>query len=352
MAKAKVLLMGSGKNKFILDTVTNDKGEFIFRNLPLMDSVTYFVQARNAKNKGWNVQLLMDEFKPANFASTNYPVELPWYVNVDSAYRKLADNSDKAYLESLRNGRMIKEVVIIAKRVRNTKNLNGPGEADQIINERDFLAEGKMGLEELLLKKVKGLSLRLRKTDQYFYLNEKRARFIVDGVDLDRMFFPGEPPMPMEYYNYLNTIFSNIKGDDLLGFEVMYNNRYTSKYAFQFPDSAGVMSNVQYAFIEITTRSGNGISIRNNFGIALHRPIPLSWPKDRYQPRYSNPLMAKQPDRRSTIAWLPNIVTDANGSGSFSFYAADSPSEYTVVIQGSDMLGNFGYKMLTMKVGK
>ena len=350
IANAKVLLMGSGKNKFILDTVTNVRGEFVFRKLPALDSVTYFVQARNAKNKGWNVQLLVDEFKPAAFASPHYPVEVPWYINVDSVSRKLAENNDKAYQESLRNGRLIKEVVINIKRVRNTKNLNGPGEADEVINEKDFADAGKMGLEELMLKKIKGLSLRLRKADQYFYLNDKRVRFIVDGVDLDRLFFPGEPPMPMEYYHYLNSLFSNIKGDDLLGFEVMYNNRYTSKYTFQYPDSAGVMSRVEYAFIEITTRSGNGISIRTNFGTALHRPIPLSWPKNFYEPRYSISPALKQADRRSTIAWIPNLLTDTNGTGKFSFYTADSPSEYTLIVQGSDMLGNFGYRVMKMKV--
>jgi hypothetical protein len=50
------------------------------------------------------------------------------------------------------------------------------------------------------------------------------------------------------------------------------------------------------------------------------------------------------PDLRSTIHWEPNITTDANGEAIVSFYTADKPSIYTIIMEGTDMNGNLGYK--------
>jgi uncharacterized protein YfaS (alpha-2-macroglobulin family) len=45
---------------------------------------------------------------------------------------------------------------------------------------------------------------------------------------------------------------------------------------------------------------------------------------------------------RPTIHWEPNLITDKNGKASLSFFAADKPGSYTVIIEGTDMNGNFG----------
>ena len=50
------------------------------------------------------------------------------------------------------------------------------------------------------------------------------------------------------------------------------------------------------------------------------------------------------PDCRPTIDWEPNIVTDENGKATVSFYAADKPSTYTIIVEGTDGNGKIGYK--------
>ena len=100
------------------------------------------------------------------------------------------------------------------------------------------------------------------------------------------------------------------------------------------------------AFVEITTRSGHGPIIDNTPGMYLYKPLPLSWPKEFYKPKYSlKDTVNRLPDLRSTIHWEPNIVIDANGEGKIWFYAADKPTTYSVIIEGADMNGGLGYKI-------
>lgn len=52
----------------------------------------------------------------------------------------------------------------------------------------------------------------------------------------------------------------------------------------------------------------------------------------------------------STIHWDPNIITDENGEARISFYAADQPTSYTLILLGTDLKGNLGFKTATINV--
>ncbi|MDR3706148.1 MAG: hypothetical protein P4L28_09605 [Paludibacteraceae bacterium] len=66
--------------------------------------------------------------------------------------------------------------------------------------------------------------------------------------------------------------------------------------------------------------------------------MPLGYAKSVtfYQPKYDVDSIRKKstPDLRSTICWLPELKTDANGNGSFWFYTADRASKYNIVVEG------------------
>lgn len=57
-----------------------------------------------------------------------------------------------------------------------------------------------------------------------------------------------------------------------------------------------------------------------------------------------------QPDRRSTIYWNPNIITNEEGRASFDFYTADEPGTYRIVIEGVDIYGRIGRKELFIEI--
>ncbi len=65
-----------------------------------------------------------------------------------------------------------------------------------------------------------------------------------------------------------------------------------------------------------------------------------------YSPAFSiKSASEKTIDLRSTIYWQPNVVTNVQWQANFSFFSADKPGSYTIIIQGSDMVGNIGYKL-------
>ena len=55
-----------------------------------------------------------------------------------------------------------------------------------------------------------------------------------------------------------------------------------------------------------------------------------------YSPRYETEESREigPPDLRTTIYWNPDVKVSADGVASFDFYTADSPSDYSVVIEG------------------
>lgn len=68
-------------------------------------------------------------------------------------------------------------------------------------------------------------------------------------------------------------------------------------------------------------------------------------PKQFYCPKYTvkNSNQGIGTDMRSTIHWEPYLKTDENGKANVSFYSADNPGTYTIILEGSDMNGNIGF---------
>jgi hypothetical protein len=78
-------------------------------------------------------------------------------------------------------------------------------------------------------------------------------------------------------------------------------------------------------------------------GTYVYKPMPFAPIKEFYRPRYSVKNKSTGTDTRSTIHWEPNIITDARGCATISFYSADKPGTYTVQLQGTDLNGAVGY---------
>ena len=79
-------------------------------------------------------------------------------------------------------------------------------------------------------------------------------------------------------------------------------------------------------------------------GTYLYKPLAATLPKQFYRPRYTVKYHPVGTDLRSTIHWEPNIVTDSTGKATVSFYSADKPSTYSIIIEGTDLNGSVGFK--------
>jgi hypothetical protein len=96
--------------------------------------------------------------------------------------------------------------------------------------------------------------------------------------------------------------------------------------------------------IAIYTRTGKRNAPKDEPYIKRIMPLGFQKPVEFYAPKYDTPDNDSKPDLRTTIHWLPSLSTDETGKASFQFYTADSPSTYSVVIEGVTNNGKIIYK--------
>ena len=190
-----------------------------------------------------------------------------------------------------------------------------------------------------------------------FKIKDQKVKFIIDGVDADQTYEYYQPldggdvgEGITQRLEFIKDILSNFTAEDILGIEVMYKVNHNSKYNTAFLSTTELNNRsftkkgaFDYAYLEITTRGGHGPFINKTPGVYFYKPLPFSFPQKFYRPRYAVKENGNEtPDLRSTIHWEPNIITDTAGMAMVSFYAADKPTTYTVVVEGSDMNGKVG----------
>jgi hypothetical protein len=344
---AKVTLIGTGRAQLAMDTVTGTDGRFVFYNFPPMDSTGFVIQARNANGKSFGIDVTMDELKPPALTVAPGPSILNWDdLDRDSVFlRYVKDNGSIQNGKDSYGGRYktLQKVVVRANPViRGSNNLNGAGQADQVIDEATIEKAGKTSLKAMLLQTVKGFRIAYSKTGiEQYMIFQNNLQIVIDGLRLSR-FGAGQERETLEF----------LTAEDIVGIEVMYNPRNTARYNSTLVGGGNLKGmggmGRQYAFLEITTRSGNGIFMKKSPGVTTFRPIPVSWPQVFYSPRYpvkqdGAGANGRPEDLRATIHWQPSVITDKAGQTTTSFYSADRPSTYTIIIQGSDMDGNIGF---------
>ena len=405
--------------------VTGQDGSFSFGGFPVNENMQFFLQAKNKNGKSFNVGIRVDEFKPAEFKSLNQRL-IPWYVNSDTALLRQVNTRVTQQEQLIAKGvNMLEEVTIAGKKaVKDSKNLNGAGEADQTLNDEDIAKTPKKSLLDLMQENIRGFtsgvwpsknvmstgiqvegingftvpilkegrgSEELSKTAKgtvamafspiYSYMiNGKEMHLIIDGVDIETLYqpTPGQPlptsniqlrlqkeinpagdyilerntASPTDRQNFIKAFLDQITAEDVKGIEVMsnpqFNNRYKSKYATNILSSLS-MIDADFAYVEVTTYSGNGAYVNTPVGTYLHKPMSFVNNAVFYKPKYTS-ILAPLTDFRSTIHWEPDIVTDKDGKAVVSFYSTDRTGTYSIIIEGSNMNGNVGRQVVKVHI--
>jgi len=373
----KVILLS--KSPFILrDTITDKGGSFSFQNFPRIDTPVFFIKATNRHDKSFNVGIIIDEIKPPDWHS--YSLYRSADTTIDTGLVTAAKNNritkERGYLAP--NGHLLREVKITAQKVvKDSKKLNGAGNADLTLDEKDMLKAGKKTLLDILYERIGGFrsapmvaeSLNLRFAVQgkslndisaeanlpqlyhsvifmWYFVVDKPVVFVIDGVTLTSSLNALDLSVPNidDLTNYLRSINAeNVKGIELIS-STKYSSAYFDRYILS--DWHPYLSYYNFAFIEITTRSGKGPFVATNTpGTYLYKPLAISRPDQFFSAHYPLSDIGKRlPDIRSTIYWNPNINIDEKGEATLSFYTADKPGTYTLVIEGTDFNGNLGYR--------
>ncbi|RZK79902.1 MAG: hypothetical protein EOO92_08510, partial [Pedobacter sp.] len=137
------VLISSQKPTFITTTYTDVEGRYLFKNLPRIDSGSFFIQARTAKGKELTTGgITVQKFIPPAFPSMIRSAMTPWYVNTEEAQinyvQKVVEKQNQPYFNE--DGIMLKEVKIERQRliVSPLYPKGKVSRADLIFDERDI----------------------------------------------------------------------------------------------------------------------------------------------------------------------------------------------------------------------
>jgi hypothetical protein len=230
---------------------------------------------------------------------------------------------------------VLKQVTINAKRVKkgpdlsNSSNLNGPGNADQVI--MGDKVGGCVKLSDCLQGKVFGVTF--RNGTPYSIRAQGRMTgdapmvVIVDGLQLE------------------GSALDDLNANDVYSIEVLRSGANMAIYGSSL-NGAGALV--------ITTRRGgepNYVTSQSPSGLITYPFQGFYKAKSFYSPKYGSPAAnAAATDIRSTVYWNPNILTGKDGKSSFEFYNDDTKGTYRIVVEGIDDSGNLGRQVYRYKV--
>jgi hypothetical protein len=329
------VLISSQKPQFMLFTTTDAAGRYEFKNLPPIDSGSFFLQANNEKGKKIiSADLGVDRFKPASVPNNPAERQTPWYVNSDSAQiNSVLLKVQKAHEDDLKlTGNVLKQVNI--KKTRLIKGNQFRGQSNLAFDEEDIKTSTVDNLYDLLKQKVPGFRI-IR--DWRYWKGALKMKIgdedVIDSFTIDgraiQLIIPLDDTLSVEEFT---GGLKDFKVANLKTLEVALSRSYPLPYKKYY-----------YGIIAITTLNKTGWAQIVKPGTTSYRPLPLLYPQQFYRPKYSaTPSITKGSDYRSTIHWEPNINTDQNGRAKVSFYTSDIKSTYTIKVSGVDASGGIG----------
>lgn len=318
-----VSLMSFGKNFFVADTVTDAEGKFAFNDLPVSDSASYLVKIKKANGKSSGATIHMNEFRPSTLApeiNTQSSVFLQPDSLLMQIYQTAKKRTEQAdYEKSIREGQSIKQVEIKGEDKRLTPELRLDTKLFKQISEKDLFKTPQTELMSLIKS----------------YIPEFRSSSI-GGVDT---FFVGsggvislradQKPVQREFWR---SFFNYINAEDVKDVRVYKQPTFGRGSAFAY-------------LIEIDTRSGNGPWTNRARGNQVFRPAPIYLAKTFYVPKFQDTRLQSATDIRPTIFWNADVITDESGKARISFNSNAPAGSYTIKVEGTDLMGRFGYSL-------
>lgn len=289
---------------------TADDGKFVFTHVDYPDSTQYIIQALRKKGSSLAfIELDSTEAFP--------PVLLPPFVAPEN--RKYEDT----YLEKANEKYTIENgmwLINLAEVEVKAKGINRPKtESPYYSISSSFV----LGTEEIdkanflsvfeLLRRLPGITI----SGNEVYYRQATPMLILDNV-------------PTENFDY-----SMLNVNDI-------SDAFVSPATSVMPIFGSRAAN---GAIVINTKKGFVEKNSMNKNMQVFTPIGYQQHVEFYSPAYETEgrQIKGNPDLRSTIYWNPSVWTDNTGIAHLSFYSADFPSQYGIVLEGISSFGHLIY---------
>nr|WP_068891102.1 carboxypeptidase-like regulatory domain-containing protein [Pedobacter panaciterrae] len=342
LPNAAVTMM-SLKAELFQSATTDSEGRFKFGELILGDSLKVTIQAKTPKN-GTKAELVMDSIpKIAIGKNKNSP---EFSKNIESSLKVYTDNSKK--LDSIyeKTGQLnrvqrLREVNIRARKTEQKYASQGmfkvpDGHSDRTIDIQniktaatlDIFLQGKLGAGVKIQSYTPGSGEPTVMSYPF-----ARTPFSRDYVPMS-VILDGRKLSPSEAAEAFNNI--GLQLSDISKIEVVTTNM-------------ALIATIGRPAIFIYTKKDK---FKREAGLNMVNLSPKGFNKVKtfYSPKYDVNNNRNIPDLRSTIYWNPNVKTYDTGKTSFSFFNADGPGKYKVIIEGINSDGLLGREVFEYSV--
>lgn len=325
--KAEVLLTSLHPQPIILKQITDDDGMFEFTDLPYLDTVDYVLQAAlfdpqrstdelKLTSKKRKVVVSLEERQSPEVSKTRQWKSQGVNLPADVTEKLFANERKTSHLDSLYNPDWqidLDEVTVRSKKVSDSRNVDVFN-----LNQLDWIDPNQP---------ADGLLSTLRPSHNYIR-NSASGELVAE-------FFNGQ-------------------GQKVHVPVTIYINGLPSSYTLFQRLRADMIDfiSIERAFLNVTTRSSprsqkakvqDGLFFTTQNGFYRGQVFPA--------PDYSMPQPGdEREDLRTTIHWAPELRLNEEGKTILSFYAADTPTEYEVRIEGVSDAGEpvFATYLLTI----
>ena len=292
---------------------TDEKGRFIFRDFEYPDSTDYYIEALSKRGSSQvELELERKSFPGLIHAPQSRSTEVTTIKNeaIDESFLLKAEKRSKYDNDEWMIH--LSEVTVTASRIEDEPRLLFPLNQGSDVTIRR--AEFEKRTPKSIIEVLNGLT--------GLYYDPLAGRITIRGARGFPLLVVDGVPLSDEYF------LEDIPVYDVESIDI-----------FKGPSAVIFGTRGAHGVISITTRMGTNredFVERKRFNHVSYTPLGYQKPMEFYSPRYDTSA-AKQsniPDYRTTVFWKPDIVVSESGEASFEFYTADSPTTYSVVLEG------------------
>lgn len=302
-ARFNDIIMISQHKSLIQTTKTDSAGRYIIAGIDFPDSTSFVLKAKKRKSIA-DVELIPDADIFPQFSSY---IPIPRVENKTSMDDYFQMSKEKYYTEG--GMRMVNLDEIVVKGKRTDESSDG--------NYYDGLADIEIKSDRL--EKSPGMSV--------MTMLSTIAGVQVIGTDQIKIRGSNGNPMIM---------IDGIETESIEDISYLTTNDLESIAVFKGADAAIFGVKGGNGVISLTLKKGVTVQRATAPSLVHIKPLGYQKPAQFYVPKYEIDSIRNRPlpDLRSTIYWNPTLNADTSGVIKVSFYTADKPNNYSIILEG------------------
>lgn len=324
------LVQEDANMEFVYTTETD--GSFVLPNLLLYDTAKLSIVGKSIRGKPGKVVLdsaiVLPPFRSAN------PLQVEIFKTDQPARYYIPDDTNDT--------RILEEVTISASRIETKK---------RSIVLADYEVTGDWIRESHITDVLRGIQMKI--PGMRIIVAQDLTKYIILGAPSGFGDIKSQEPLVL----IDNIVVNDMFGGPAAQIDMLNPNEIENIEVTKYGNGASYGARGGNGIISIHTRRG---TLNENTATRwydksmlqrVHKP-GFSATKKFRSPDYSTPeRMNAVPDYRSTIYWNPSVTTDGKKPTTVSFFAADLPTQYRIVVEGVTAAGRpvRGEKIVVIK---